>query len=337
MGTHYSQLGLKERFVISQLHEAGLSIRMIGEQIGRCASTISRELRRNAQIHSSWQGGYDPERAMHLAARRRRWDKRFKLLRQPDLQRLVKQRLAMGHSPAQIVGRLTLDAATMTISHESIYRFIEHRIAQKDYSWHRLLPKAKYYRGRRRKKGGPPSKTFKHYVSIEQRPQEIASRKTPGHWEADLMAFRQNTQVMLIVHDRMSRKIFATRQPNKGAEAVRDQLCKTLGKLPKTMRKSITYDNGTEFARHHEVNQRIHTQSYFCHTHSPWEKGGVENAIGRLRRFLPRKTNLDTLKPNAIQKWINIANNTPRKCLGYLTPNEAFAIQVKGSTVALQT
>lgn len=337
MGDDYGQFSLAERIEIGRLQAGGLSQRAIALQIGRSASTISRELRRNGRATGIWPGGYEPARAEGLAKRRRRWDKRFKLLRQPDLRDLVKQRLAMGHSPAQIAGRLALEGHSMQISHESIYRFIEHRVAQKDYSWHRLLPKAKFYRGRRPKKGGAPSRTFKHYVSIDDRPDAVAARQTPGHWEADLMAFRQNTQVMLIVHERLSRKTFASRQPDKGAVAVRDQICMTLGKLPATMRKTITYDNGTEFARHHEINQRISTQSYFCHTHSPWQKGGVENAIGRLRRFLPRKTDINSLDPHAIQKSIDIYNNTPRKCLGYLTPNEAFDKHIKDSTVALQT
>jgi len=337
MGKGYSQLGLKERFLISHLHADGLSKSKIADRLGRHRATIGRELARNGRKIGVWRGGYDPERAHGLAARRRRWDKRFKLVRQPDLAEKLKQHLAMGLSPEQFAGQLARDGASMTISHESIYRFIEHRIGQKDYSWHKLLPRQKFYRGRRPKKGGAPSRTFQHYVCIDQRPDEVAMRQIPGHWEADLMAFRSNTQHLLISQERTSRKIFATKQPNKTAHATKISLCSTLRKLPRKMRLSITYDNGTEFAQHHLVNQELKTKSYFCHTHSPWEKGGIENGIGRLRRNLPRKTDLNTLSQANIDAIVEMHNNIPRKCLGFLTPNQAFDIARKSQTVALQT
>jgi transposase, IS30 family len=259
------------------------------------------------------------------------------MVRQPGLQDHVWQRLAMGQSPEQISGRLTLDASIMQISTESIYRFIYARAAKKDRSWCSLLPQAKVRRGRRKKRGGAAMKSFTDYVSIEQRPEAVAARETPGHFEADLMAFRQNSQFILVAHERLSRKAFVHRQPNKTALAVRSSLTKILRKLPKTMRKTITYDNGSEFALHHKINASLGTQSYFCHTHSPWEKGGVENTIGRLRRHLPRQTDVKAMSHQAIAKLVSQHNQTPRKCLGYLTPNEAFDKQLKGSTVALQT
>ncbi len=195
----------------------------------------------------------------------------------------------MGRSPAQISGQLALENHSTTISHESIYRYIEHRVAQKDHRWHILLPRQKYYRGHRPKKGGPPSKTFKNYVSIDHRPDDIAARQTPGQWEADLMAFNHNKAVILIAQERQSRKIIGGRQPNKGAHAVCRRMTLSLSPIPPSMHQSITYNNGTEFAQHHLINKALGTKSYFCHTHSPWEKGGVENAIGWLRRYLPSK------------------------------------------------
>ena len=337
MGKRYSQLSFKERSLISHLHADGLSKSKVAARLGRHITTISREIARNGRKIGVWPGGYDPERAQGLAARRRQWDKRFKLVRQPDLAEKLKQHLAMGLSPEQFAGRLALDGASTTISHESIYRFIAHRVAQKDYSWHKLLPRQKYYRGRRPKKGGAPSKTFQKYVSIEQRPDDVATRQIPGHWEADLMAFMANSQHLLISQERTSRKIFAVKQPNKTAEAAKTSLCSILQKLPKNMRRSITYDNGTEFAQHHIVNQIVKTKSYFCHTHSPWEKGGIENGIGRLRRHLPRKTDVSALSQSDINAIVERHNNLPRKCLGFLTPNQVFAKAAQSKIVALQT
>jgi transposase, IS30 family len=332
--THFSQ---DERVQIFHWHANGMSARALGKKIGRHHGSISRELLRNSKVTKQYDGGYEPVRAHGLALRRRRWDCRFKLGRQPDLQAYVKQRLAMEHSPEQIAGRLALEGSNMRISPESIYRFIAHRVGLKDYSWHVLLPRRKFYRGRRPKKGGPPSKTFADYVSIDDRPETVANRQSFGHWEADLMAFRHNTEVMLVLHERKSRLKMAWIQPNKGAEAVRVTLSDYLLGLPKTLRSTITYDNGTEFAQHHLINKITGTQSFFCHTHSPWQKGGVENAIGRMRRYLPRKTKISDMAQPQINAFIQRQNRTPRKCLGYLTPIEVWTKCIESLTVALQT
>ncbi len=333
MGREYSQLSFEERVLIGHLHADGQSSEKIGTRLGRAASTISRELRRGGKPQKSGTLAYDATKAEGRATRRRRAISRFKLARQPDLQDHVRRRLAMGQSPEQISGRLALDGSTMQISPESIYRFIYARAP----SWRTLLPMAKHKRGRRRRGGGATMKSFVDYVSIEQRPAEVATRATPGHWEADLMAFMQNRQFMLVIHERRSRKAFVHRQPDKTARAVHASLTKTLRKLPKTMRQTLTYDNGPEFALHHKVNADLGTQSFFCHTHSPWEKGGVENAIGRLRRYLPRQTDIKAMSYQAIATLVRQHNNTPRKCLGYLTPNEAFDKHSKNKNRALQT
>jgi len=160
MGKCYGQLSLEERVEIYRLHAGGRSQNQIAAVLNRAASTISRELQRNSQPSKVWPGGYEPVRAQQLADRRRRWDGRFKLARQPDLRDCVGKSLAMGHSPEQIAGRLALEHGRVIISHESIYRFIYHRTAQKDY-WHRLLPRHKLKRGHRRRPGGNPASFIK--------------------------------------------------------------------------------------------------------------------------------------------------------------------------------
>src|SRR5579872_2636123 len=148
MGQCYGQLSLEERVEIYRLHAGGISQNKIASALDRAPSTISRELRRNARPTKVWRGGYEPVRAQRLAERRRRQDGRFKLARQPNLRDCVGKSLAMGHSPEQISGRLALEHGRVIISHESIYRFIYHRTAQKDY-WYHLLPRHKKIRGRR--------------------------------------------------------------------------------------------------------------------------------------------------------------------------------------------
>lgn len=323
MGQTYSQLRLAERMEISRLHAAGQSLHFIAREIGRAPSTVSREIRRNAKPTKAWPGGYEPERAQALAERRRRWDGRFKLARQPDLRALVRDSLAMGQSPEQIAGRLARDNAPIRISHESIYRFVYHRSAQKDY-WHRALPQRKNRRGRLRRGGVSPVLHIKHRTSIHERPRQVAERHEAGHWEADLMCFARYDQALLILHERVSRVLLALPQPSKAAAPVLARLTRILAALPRPLRRSVTFDNGTEFALHYRLKDQLGIETYFCDPHAPWQKGGVENAISRLRRVLPRKSDLTQIHPRQIDRIIANYNATPRRCLAFQTPAEVF-------------
>ena len=323
MGQHYSQLRLKERIEIDRLRAAGRSLRSIGAELGRSPSTISRELQRNARATNAWRAGYEPERAQALAERRRRWDCRFKMARQPDLQALVRRHLAMGWSPEQIAGRLAHEKAPIRISHESIYRFVYHRSAQKDY-WHRLLPQRKNRRGRLRRGGISPVLHIKQRTSIQERPPHVEARRQAGHWEADLMCFAKYDQAILVMHERTSRALIASRQPSRAAAPVLNRLDGLFRQMPAGLRRTITFDNGTEFALHYRLKQQLGIKTYFCDPHAPWQKGGVENAISRLRRPLPRKADLAQVHPRQLDRIVANYNATPRRCLGFQTPAEVF-------------
>lgn len=333
MGTDYGQLSLRERSVIDHLHRDGRSLRRIAAILQRSPSTISRELRRNSVATKRWPGGYDPDRAHALARRRRRWDCRFKLARQPALRAVVHDRLAMGWSPEQIAGRLAREHGHTVISHESIYRFIYHRSAQKDY-WHRLLGRAKSRRGRLGKRGGSPVNFITDRVGIADRPAAASTRAEAGHWEADLMLFKTYGQAILVTHERVSRFTRLVRQPSKAAKPVVRALTRQLKDLPEAMRRSVTFDNGTEFFLHHRLKARLGIQTYFCDTRSPWQKGGVENAIGRLRRPLPRKADLACISTAQLNRLTERYNQTPRKCLNFRTPQEVYEAEI--NRVALQ-
>jgi len=334
MGTRYSQLGLEERVEMYRLHAGGTSQAQISLALRRSPSTISRELRRNSRSTKVWRGGYEPVRAQHLAERRRRWDCRFKLARQPDLRARVGKDLAMGHSPEQIAGRLALEHGRALISPESIYRYIYHRSAQKDY-WHRLLPRRKLKRGRPGRQGGSAASFIKLRRPISERPIEVESRRTHGHWEADFMLFSKYGQNLLVLHERQTRFTIVDHPADRKACLTAETITQNLALLPKAMRKTISFDNGTEFAEHYRLHASLGVQTFFCDPHSPWQKGGIENTIGRLRRSLPRKTNLDDLAHAILDSQVQRLNNTPRKCLGFKTPAEAFANLT--STVALQS
>jgi len=126
---------------------------------------------------------------------------------------------------------------------------------------------------------------------LSERLEEANDRQTPGHWEADLMLFRTYGQAILTLHERRSRLLIAVRPPGKAAKPIAEAMRDILAPLPPQWRQTVTFDNGTEFAFHYELHA-LNIQTFFCDTYSPWQKGGVENAIGRMRRTLPRKTDL---------------------------------------------
>jgi IS30 family transposase len=266
-----------------------------------------------------------------LAERRRQWDGRFKLARQADLRNSVGKSLAMGHSPEQIAGRLARQHGRVIISHESIYRFIYHRAAQKD-SWYRLLPRHKRARGRQRRSS---ASVIKQRCSIAERPAEVEGREAPGHWEADFMLFARPGQGLLVLHERQTRFSMVRQPVDRKAVRTARTIARQLDKLPRAMRKTISFDNGNEFAEHHRLHKILGVETFFCDPHSPWQKGGVENSIGRLRRSLPRKTDLNFITAAHLQRHVRRLNDTPRKCLDFQTPAEAFS-KLK-LTVALQT
>jgi IS30 family transposase len=331
MGIHYEQLSLDERCEIYRLMKAGQSCCEIGRCLGRSASTISRELRRNG----GRKVGYQVSWAM-TQARARRCRRLYKLECSSALRDLVFERLAMGWSPAQIAGRLERDHGTVVISHESIYRYIYWRVDQKE-NLHRHLPRGKYRRGWRGRKGGSSAHYIKDRTPVHARPKAANVRAEPGHWEADLMSFSLYGQVVLVACERASRLLLINRQPSKAAGPVADALTAMLRPFPKSLRRSMTFDNGSEFAQHTQLAKALKLDTYFCDPRAPWQKGSVENAIGRLRRDLPRKTDLEKISQEDLDEIAITYNMTPRKCLGFQTPLEAFINFKSNPTVALET
>ena len=183
--------------------------------------------------------------------------------------------------------------------------------------------------------GRSPASLIKQRRSITERPAEVEGRGTPGHWEADFMLFARCGQGLLVLHERQTRFNIVQHPLDRKAVLTARTIARQLGKLPQAIRKTISFDNGNEFAEHHRLHQTLGVQTFFCDPHSPWQKGGVENSIGRLRRSLPRKTDLKLITAADLKRHVQRLNDTPRKCLDFKTPAEAFS-KLK-SIVALQT
>ncbi len=248
--------------------------------------------------------------------------------RNPALRDSVLSRLQQGWSPEQVAERLAREAGRRVICHETIYRFIYAQVARKkDYSWRQYLPRGKSKRGRQGRKRKGPVAYIHLRRPLSERPREAKDRLTPGHWDADLMLFGNRGQSLMVLHERHSRLLLAAPQSSKAAGPIASSMFRMLADFPAEWRRTVTFDNGTEFAQHYKLHE-LGVETFFCDTRSPWQKGGAENSIGRMRRFLPGDTDLAALPADELIRLLQAHNNTPRKCLGYQTPAELFSYQV---------
>ena len=333
MGQHYSHWTLEERCRLRGLLEMGLDAAEIARRLGRHRATIYREIERNRCV----VGGYRPE-----SAARRAWARKLRgsrIARSIPLRAHVEDRLAMGWSPEQIARRMELEGSEHRISVESIYRYVWSFEGRKA-GLPRLLRQRKHKRGRGRRRG--TRLPIPDRVPIHERPEEANLRKEIGHWEGDVMHFRKGAEALLTLEDRCSRLTLARRLRGMDADGCARAIIAELKPLPPPARRTLTCDNGSEFAAHARVTARTEIAAYFCDPGCPGQRGSIENTHGRLRVPLPRRTSLAEISDAEIAKRIHNLNTTPRKCLAWKTPLEAFNRQLAaellcGFTVALGT
>ena len=322
MGKHYQQFSLEERSAIARLYKDGQSIRQIAAALDRPPSSVAREIKRN----STKTLGYRPDYA-EILSRSRRWSG-SKLSRNTALRKAVLGRLAIGWSPEQIAGRMAHEQQAVTISHESIYRFIYAEIARtKDYRWRHYLPRAKSKRSRGKRR----YRSIQHIyarVPISERSKHVEQRQEPGHWESDLLHPTKHGAAILVHVERCSRFTLLAKHAGKHAAPISQQLRQWFSAMPENLRKTVTHDNGPEFFLHHQLHA-LGLKTFFCNPHSPWQKGTVENMNGRIRRFIPRGTNPNSFTEQDIKALAHKLNHTPRKCLAYKTPAEVFKQYLK--------
>jgi len=303
------------------LHVQGWSVRRIARTLGRDPGTISRELHRNAPpVH---QGYYRAHRAQERADARARQSHTYPRLRDGRLRGYVRRMLGRGWSPERIAGRWQR-LGHGRISHEAIYQWI--------YAEARALIPCLPRRHRRRwPRGRRHTHRASHIparVSVVARPQRVAARRQAGHWEVDTMTSRQSGAALLVAGERVTRFTRVQRLPARTAPAMQAALCRALGRLPRGLRRTLTYDNGSENTQHQAINARLGTRSYFCQPYHSWEKGMVEHLNGLIRRHFPKRTDFAKLRPREIRWVVRWLNGLPMKCLQYQTPAEAFRLRV---------
>src|SRR4051794_20163155 len=312
-GTH---LTFEEREQLAACKAEGLSLRAIARQLGRAASTIGRELRRNALP----RGGYLPVHAEGCYLERRQ--RQAVLERDERLGRFVRARLLEGWTPEQIAGWLRRgeERGLHSVSCETVYAFV-HRAGQKAEKLWRLLPRGRAGRGRRRAR--QPRSAIAERRSIHDRPEAVQGRKDAGHWESDLLICKR-TRPVLVLKERKTRFVLAARLAGKSAAETAAVMGGLFRRLAPRRRPPITFNNAPASARHGLLASACAMTTWFCDAYASWQKGAVENANGRLRRDLPRDLDLDALGDAELHEIALTHNLTPRKCLGFLPPLQAL-------------
>ena len=206
---------------------------------------------------------------------------------------------AEGHSVRQIAAGL--DRSPSTVARELRRNGSKTQGYRPSYAQQQAA--ARRWRGRR---GGSPASFIAHRRPLSQRTKEADDRSSAGHWEAVLMLFGNHGQALLVLQERHSRLLATARVPGKAAEPVARALADLLAPFPARWRRTVAFDNGTEFARHYQLHQ-LGIENFFCDVRSPWQKGGVENRIGRLRRYLPRRTDLSALQDLRLAQFVKVA------------------------------
>jgi IS30 family transposase len=311
-------LRFEEREEISRGIAARRSIRQIAREIGRSPSTVSREIRRN------WGSqGYRAKRADRLAWERGLRPKPCRLSLHRELRWRVAQKLTLQWSPEQISGWLKQQFPTdqdMQISHEAIYRslFVQTRgVLKKELTVH--LRTRRHMRHAKGGNTGHNQGKIADMVSIRERPAEAEDRAVPGHWEGDLLCGANSTRIVTLV-ERASRFAMLLKVPRGDTATVVAALAKRIRKLPEELRRSLTWDQGSEMSGHKSFTVATNVQVYFCDPRSPWQRGSNENTNGLLRQYFPKGTDLSTFSQAYLNKIAQRLNQRPRKTLGFETP-----------------
>ena len=320
----HTELSLRERRTIEDMLNAKMSVNKIAAEIGRHRSTVFREIKRNRFVDDELPklNGYYGMTAQRSAVNRR--GRRRKLVRFVDLRNHVIKQLEHGWSPEQIAGRLQFDGQALRVSHETIYAYVYGPDGQSE-ELARHLPHRRKKRLRRRRRT-PRGLVFPPDRSIHKRPDYVKTRDTFGEWEGDLMIFERaqgKTNVASLV-ERKTRFAVLFRNNDRSTTHLMNKLMGVMEPLPQPARKSITFDRGIEFRDWRKLKPGIGTEAWFCDPQAPWQKGSVENLNKRARRYLPRDAPVAALSNREMKSICDRLNGTPRKCLGWRTPTEAF-------------
>lgn len=325
MNRRFYRLTLPEREHLSRLLGAGASGRTMARRLGRAPSTVSRELRRLGASRVTY---WATTAQRHAQAATRQRGRRARLDQVPRLRAAVLAGLRRRWSPEEIARRLRAEYpadVTMRVSRETIYRYLY--VLPRGALKRELLRYLRHRRRYRQRRGATYTRRqLVEPVLIDHRPAEVAARVIPGHWEGDLLVGAARSPVAIgTLVERTTR--FTVRVPvvqRHHAMAVCQAFAARMRRIPTPQRKTVTTDQGFEFAAHRTLAAQAAVQVYFCHPHSPWERGTNENTNGLLRQFFPKGCDFTKVSAHRLAHVQHLLNTRPRKVLNWRTPREAF-------------
>lgn len=332
MAKKYKQLSLDERYRIKSMFLAGESKSSIARALGRAPSTVTREIKRNR--YRDW---YNVERAETKARRRKRLPRKPRKMDMPAINAYVKSCLELQWSPEQIAGRMRyVDKlpAHKRISHQCIYAWL---LQDRDTggTWYKHLRKNnRTYKLRRGAKGRKKVK-IPDPVSIDLRPASVQTKRFLGDWEGDTIEGRKGQGLLATMVERKTLFTVIGKLSSKRADELNRAVAQRFSQTPFLPIRTITVDNGLEFAKHKQLASELNCQIYFAHAYCPHERGLNENTNGLIRQYFPKGCNFLTVDEQTIAEVERRFNNRPRRKLGYRTPAEAMQKLIRRRGVAL--
>ena len=323
------RLSFEQREEIALLRASGESNASIARAVGCHRATVGRELVAGSTTFPDRRPRYKASVAQAAADRRARRSGAGKLATHPRLHREVQTGLEEEYSPEQISARLKMDFPEdpeMRVSHETIYKalYVQGR-GELRRDLHKRLRTGRALRKTRRAVGARRGK-IPDMVNIADRPPEVEDRAVPGHWEGDLImgSTASNSAIGTLV-ERATRYVMLLHLPDgHGADAVQDAMVEAMSRLPQTLRRTLTWDQGREMTNHVKIAAATGLDIYFCDPHSPWQRGSNENTNGLLRQYFPKGTHLSVYQADYLDHVARKLNRRPRKTLDWRTPAEAL-------------
>lgn len=306
-----NHLTLEERDRIAQLRFQGADQKEIAQAVRRSPATISRELQRNRTDDE-----YLAAQAQREAERRRQERRLVRKMDDPEINETVRAGLAQNWAPEQIVGRMQQQDADDRVSPPMIYAWIKQD--ENREHWESFL------RRRGKRPGRRKHSTSDDVTRIDQRPEVIEQRLRLGDFEGDTVLGPAGTGGLATLVDRKSRFTIVVKVQSKNADHVHEKIKQRLQELDEERCRSITFDNGTEFARCHRLEKHLGMELYFADPGCPYQRGTNENTNGLIRQYFPKGTDFRDISHYEVRQVENLLNNRPRACLGFRTPSEVF-------------
>lgn len=323
----YTHLTAKDRYVISHLHNQ-MSYREIARRLGRHHTTISREIKRNKPLHSTYWY-YVIERDVELKRHTARCFRRQNYI---ALVEYVEDKLKLDWPPEAISARLKLDYPNderMRVSHETVYRWI-YLDATEGGNLHQHL-RRRHKKRRRQTRYGSGRRFIAGRVPISQRPPIVETRERFGDWEGDTLEGKKGCGHVATHVERKSRFLVAAKLADKRAATMTQATTDSFWRLPKVLRQTLTVDNGKEFSQFKELEAKTGLTVYFADPYAAWQRGTNENTNGILRHYYPKGFDFTTVSEEELELVIKKINNRPRKCLDYRTPAEVMRQALRGA------